>query len=107
MVMEVARIVRAAVRMVATEVAVSTRMASLLTKLKSAAHACATGLVVKAVYDCLTVDTFMMITFGFNGSHMGHTGGYPDVDTCNPYILPQTKIIKILYAFLVRFEIPC
>jgi hypothetical protein len=29
------------------------------------------------VYDCLTVDTFMMITFGLNGSHTGHTGGYP------------------------------
>jgi hypothetical protein len=105
--MEVKRRLRAVLLMAATDVALRMRSESLLTVLKSVAQACATGELVKAVYDCLTVDTFMMITFGLNGSHTGHTGGYPDLDTCNPYILPQTKIIKIFYAFLVWFEIPC
>jgi hypothetical protein len=44
--MEVARKLRAVVLMAATDVALRMRSESLLTVLKSVAHACATGLLV-------------------------------------------------------------
>jgi len=62
--------------MAATDVALRMRSESLLTVLKSVAQACATGELVKAVYDCL-IELLMIISFGFKWVPYGTYRGVP------------------------------